>query len=535
MISVDWIIFFVGASNLLISWLVYKSNPNEKLNKYFFIFGFVSSVQILFDSLFRVIPTVFVLQCSYAFACLIPITASLWIFEICEIKIKNWLKVLFFLPGLLLFAITYVPGLIVKQINGLSFLGYRGILGPFFSAYTFYFVIYVILFIIFLYKAQRNTDRVKKFQLRYTLAGIFLYAFFSTVFSLILPIVFNIYDFTLLDAPSFIFFVGFTGYAVTKHHLFDVKVIGTELLTFTIWLILLIRTFISETLNQFVFNGIIFALVVFFGMLLIRSALNDVRQKEKMEKLALDLDMAYESEKNARKQVEALDVAKDQFLLAIEHHLRTPLTAMLGYSDILLNGTAGKQPKKQKEITEKFQASTKSLIKMVNDFLDVTQFQLGKEVISLKSKVSVLPIIEEIVSDLKFEVERKKIYLNFEKNESIPEILADREKLKAALYNIIDNAVKYTNTGGVNVKLTSDEKNVHIIVKDTGIGILAQNIPTLFGKTFERGVEAKKVFTTGRGIGVYIAGQIVKAHKGNIKVESLGEGKGSTFIIELPK
>jgi signal transduction histidine kinase len=299
---------------------------------------------------------------------------------------------------------------------------------------------------------------------------------------------------------------------------------------------------LANSPQEIVINVIIFIIVLLFGVLLIRSVIREVKQKEQMEKLAKEIKVAYEVEKNAhlvekkaREELETLDMAKDQFLLAIEHHLRTPLTAMLGYSDLLLNGTVGKQPKKVTDIVEKFQTSTKSLIKMANDFLDVTQFQLGKEVISLTSGVDVVLIINEIMSDLKFQVEKKKIYLKLEKPNDTFEISADREKLKAGLYNLIDNAVKYTADGGVTVKMENDTKNIRIIVKDTGIGIAPENIKNIFGKTFERGNEAKKVFTSGRGIGVYIAGQIVKAHKGTIKVESEGEGKGSTFYVDLPR
>jgi signal transduction histidine kinase len=246
-----------------------------------------------------------------------------------------------------------------------------------------------------------------------------------------------------------------------------------------------------------------------------------------------EAEKAYEIEKGARKQLELLDKAKNQFLLTIQHHLRTPLTAMIGYSDLLLNGTYGKQPKKTVEVIKKCQTSTKNLVKMVNEFLDITQFQLGKDVVVLKPGVQIVPIINEIFEELKFETGKKDIYLKLEKPEKLFGIKADREKLKAALYNLIDNAVKYTNEGGVKVKIESNN-NIKIIIEDTGIGISKERQENLFNKTFERGEEAKKTFATGRGIGLYIAGQIVSAHNGKVWAESGGEGKGSTFYVELP-
>jgi signal transduction histidine kinase len=246
-----------------------------------------------------------------------------------------------------------------------------------------------------------------------------------------------------------------------------------------------------------------------------------------------NLQAAYEVEKKAKEDLEALDKTKNQFLLTIQHHLRTPLTSMMGYSDLLVNGAFGKQTKKTLEVIKKFQASTGGLIKMVNEFLDITQFQLGKSIIALKPGVELEPILDEIVGDLKFQTDKKGIYLKLEKPEKIFTIKADKEKLKAALQNIFDNAIKYTPEGGVTIKVESNHV-VKIIVTDTGIGIAQDRIKDLFNKTFERGEEAKKTFATGTGLGLFLSNKIILAHGGKVWVESKGQGQGSTFYIELP-
>ncbi|MCX6718444.1 MAG: ATP-binding protein [Candidatus Staskawiczbacteria bacterium] len=537
--NVDWIIFLSGVLNSLIGILVWRSNPKAKLNIYFGIFCLVVSVQIFFDFIFRFFPALFILRCSYAFAVLIPLAASLWIFEICNFHIKKWLYFLFFGSGLIFFVIAFMDGLIVKEIRGLSMLGYEGTLGPLFMIYTFYLASYIVFFAWLIYYNQRAAEKVSDFsrrtQLNYILCGMLLYSGFATVFSLIMPIFFNIYSFTLLDAPCFIFFVGFTGYAITKHHLFNVRIIATELLTFALWLVLMARTFWSVTFQDIIFNGVILFFVVFFGVLLIRSVIKEVEQKEKMEKMAEEIKRAYDVEKKANAELAELDNVKNQFLMTIQHHLRTPLTSMRGYSDLLLSGAFGKVPPKIREVIEKFEASTTSLIKMVNDFLDVTQFQLGKQVISLKDGVNLPPILEEVVGDIKLEAEAKGIHLKLEKPEGDCIIRADESKLKAALVNIFDNAVKYTEKGEVAMSLKVESQKVKIEIKDTGMGISKERLPKLFDNIFERTSESKKSFTMGRGIGLYLASQIIKAHNGKIWVESAGEGKGSTFYIELPR
>ncbi|MBU2635107.1 HAMP domain-containing histidine kinase, partial [Patescibacteria group bacterium] len=130
--------------------------------------------------------------------------------------------------------------------------------------------------------------------------------------------------------------------------------------------------------------------------------------------------------------------------------------------------------------------------------------------------------------------EYRDLYLKFQKIGNVPKVKADSEKLKVALFNIVDNAIKYTRKGGVTVTLQKVGVNVQISVKDTGIGLDSEKAKALFKSAFVRGKEAKKVHGFGRGIGVYITGHIVKAHHGKIWAESEGEGKGSTFFIELP-
>lgn len=258
--------------------------------------------------------------------------------------------------------------------------------------------------------------------------------------------------------------------------------------------------------------------------------------------IALLLDKAYlytqlqdslAVEKQAKEELEKLDKIKNQFLAQTQHDLRTPLGIIRNYCDLLIDGTFGKQPKKAEDVIKRIQVVAENKIKDVNNFLDTTQFQLGKKVVSLKPGVELNPILNEIMRDLEFQAKAKKIYLTLKKPHESLVIEADREKLKAALFNIIDNSIKYTLQGGVAVEV-SDGESIKIIVKDTGIGIKKEKIATLFDTAFERSEEAKKASPTGKGIGLYLSSQIIKAHNGKVWVESQGDGKGSTFHIELP-
>ena len=233
------------------------------------------------------------------------------------------------------------------------------------------------------------------------------------------------------------------------------------------------------------------------------------------------------------KEFERLDRAKTQFILATQHHLRTPLSIIKGYASMLLEGSYGKVEAKTKEALSGIQEAIERLIKLVNEFLDISQLQVGREILK-REEAQIEKIIEEIVGELKPAAKEKGIYLELEVEEGLPKIKLDRPKIKTAIFNVIDNAIKYTRKGGVTINLKSQNSNLKIAIKDTGIGLTQEGIKTLFTEFFERGKEAEKIYTTGRGIGLYIAQNIVEAHQGKIWAESEGKDKGSTFYIELP-
>lgn len=243
---------------------------------------------------------------------------------------------------------------------------------------------------------------------------------------------------------------------------------------------------------------------------------------------------AYAVEKKAKEELEELDKVKNQFLSQAQHDLRTPLTAIMGYSDLMMNGTFGKQSKKTIEVIKKIQEVTQNMKKRAESFLDTAQFKLGKGFLSLKPGVEIVPILDEIVAELKFKSDEKGTQLKLEKIENQFTMNADREKLKAALFNVIDNAIKYAPKGKVTISINKGNKDKIIIgVKDTGIGIPPEKIKTLFETQFDRSEQAKKT-AEGKGVGLYLASQIIKYHEGKIWAESEGEGKGSTFYVELP-
>ena len=259
-----------------------------------------------------------------------------------------------------------------------------------------------------------------------------------------------------------------------------------------------------------------------------------LEQTKEIREAYKKVEKAYKVEKKSHEELKKLDKAKSQFILATQHHLRTPLTGMLGYLDLIFGGSYGKVPAKLKNTLKRFESATKILIRLVNEFLDISQFQLGREVIAVKPDVQIESILKEIVDEINLEAEAKNLYIKVEQDKKMPSINADPEKLKVALFNIIDNGIKYTNKGGITIKIKTIDSNIRFAIKDTGTGIAQKDLKFLFDKLFERGEKADKFYATGRGIGLFISTLIIEAHKGRIWAESEGKNKGSTFYIELP-
>jgi signal transduction histidine kinase len=279
--------------------------------------------------------------------------------------------------------------------------------------------------------------------------------------------------------------------------------------------------------------------------LLIKASLKQVKQKDEIEDLAKKIGHALESEKHslkiekrAHEGLKVLDKTKSQFLTIAGHHLRTPLTEIKWCSGLMLDKKNGKLTKKQSNYLNQIYRSNEKEIELVDNLLDVSQFQLGFDAIDLKPGVDIENIVKQIIANEKLEAEQKNINIYLKSENNLPKIYANEPKLRLALANIIDNAVKYTERGGVKIEIKTVKDSLNnqkllVAVEDTGIGLSREETKNLFVKVFERGVRAKGIFPTGKGIGLYLSSKIIESHKGKIWAESLGEGKGSIFYVEL--
>ena len=248
--------------------------------------------------------------------------------------------------------------------------------------------------------------------------------------------------------------------------------------------------------------------------------------QEKVDEQIQELRKAYE-------ELKKLDQAKSEFISIASHQLRTPLTTIKGYISMILEKSYGQMSRKIKKPLENINVSNERLIKLVNDLLSVSRIEAGKIELDL-AKVSIEKTIAEVIDELAIIAEKKKIYLKFKKaKKPLPEITADKDKIRQVIINLIDNAIRYTNQGGITVTCRTEKAKYRIEITDTGEGMTKEEISKLF-ESFSRGKAGPRFWTEGAGLGLYIAKKFIEMHQGKIWVESAGKNKGSTFYIELP-
>jgi len=345
------------------------------------------------------------------------------------------------------------------------------------------------------------------------------------IFNFIFPAFLNQSQYTSLAAIFTFPFIVLTSYAIIKHKLLNIKVLATEILAVVLSIITLIQIVFSESSLELVFNLSVFVLVLIFSSLLIRSVIREVEAREEIELLAKDLEKA-----NVR--LRELDKLKSEFVSIASHQLRSPLTAVKGYASLILEGSFGKAPEAIKEAVEKIFDSSQTMVASVEDFLNVSRIEQGR----MKYEMSVFDVgdlAKKVIEELEPIAQKKQLKLSYSSESKENQVKADIGKIKQVISNLVDNAIKYTEKGSVDVNVSQSDDKIRIAVNDTGIGISAQTLPRLFDR-FVRDRNANKVNVSGSGLGLYVAKQLVEGHKGRVWAESKGEGKGSTFIIEIP-
>lgn len=231
-----------------------------------------------------------------------------------------------------------------------------------------------------------------------------------------------------------------------------------------------------------------------------------------------------------KKQLDQASRLKTNFISNMSHELRTPLNSVIALSGVLSRRLSNRIPDEELSYLEIISRNGKNLLNMINDILDISRIEAGHEETNISS-FDVNVVISGVVEMLQAQAEQQKIELNHENTEEII-INSDMNKFTHILQNLVSNAVKFTEDGSVGIKVKRDDKNLQVIVTDTGIGIPEEHIEHIFDEFRQADGSTSRRYG-GTGLGLAISKKYANLLGGTIKVTST-PNVGSEFILELP-
>jgi len=252
---------------------------------------------------------------------------------------------------------------------------------------------------------------------------------------------------------------------------------------------------------------------------------------DELEALSNEVNQMASSLQASIEALKDLDRLKDEFIIIASHNLRTPLTAIKGYLSII--GSEEEIKKHYSEMLAKISLSVAKLESIVEELINIVSLETRKT-LGASNQINLNQLLQSLVENYSEKAAKKKVKLTISLPATQVLVLGDETKLKVALGNLIDNAIKFNKEGGqAEVEMVAASQEAVISIVDSGIGISEKEVPLVFEK-FHRATDILRYNYEGLGLGLYLTKIIVEAHKGKVWFESKAE-EGSRFFVSLPK
>ena len=374
--------------------------------------------------------------------------------------------------------------------------------------------------LMFIRKMQR-TPKEAQAPYRPVLWGIFLTFILIITFNLILPAFFNAAEFIPLGALFIFPTVVGAAYAIRTHHLFNVKVFTTAMLIFFLSATTLFETMAATASWEILLQGSVFLLTLVIGVMLISSVIREVEQREKIEALAKELEQTNEQQ--------------TVLMHFVTHEVKGFLAKDEGAFASLLDGDFGALTPELRPFVERALAETRTGVESVLNILKASNQKKGTTEYK-KESFDLAALTADAVQKARLHAEQKGLSLALTADPAGAPytIVGDKAELgDHVLRNLIENAIAYTPSGHISVSLAKKQGRIALTVTDTGVGITDEDKKRLFTEG-GHGKDSQSINVHSTGYGLFIAKNIIMAHNGTIRAESAGQGKGSTFVVELP-
>ena len=354
------------------------------------------------------------------------------------------------------------------------------------------------------------TDKKERSQLKIVLRGIIITFTLIIFLNFILPAFFNNYIFIPFGAFFIFPFVAFTGYAIYRHKLFNLRSTAVAGLTFALSIVSFSEIIFAQDMPAVIYRSSVFMMVLVISFLMNKFVQTIAEQSEKLQ-------LANEQQTN--------------LINFITHQIKGFFTKSKYIFSALVEGDYGRLDEKMETVVREGLRSDNDGIDMVQNVLSAANIKRGAMTYNM-APIDLKHLILDIVSEQKKNAEAKGLSFETDIKEEDFKISGDEFQLKNVIKNLIDNSIKYTPAGKISVSLSKNDGKIFFSIKDTGVGITKEDKERLFTEG-GKGKNSQKVNVDSTGYGLFIAKSIVEAHHGKIWAESEGEGKGSAFWVEL--